>query len=71
MRGKDENYVWTYTTDDKYELPLVVADSAKELGEMLNLDGNAVRSALCHAVKRGTNCRYHKIYVGDLDDEVD
>lgn len=60
-----EKYLWTYTTSDKYELPLVVADSATELSEMTGINMHTICSAIHLARKRGTNSQYHKVFVGE------
>lgn len=39
------------TTRDKYELPVAVAESAKELAEMINTTENCVYSAISHKHK--------------------
>lgn len=47
--------LWIRTSNDKYELPLAVADSAEELARMCNSMGvskrataNSIRSAVAH-----------------------
>lgn len=48
--------IWMKVTDDEYELPLYVADSARELAKMLGLKTDSVKSlaykgrvGICHA----------------------
>lgn len=48
------------TTTDKYELPLAVADSAKELATMLHMSNGSVASAISRGV-----CGYHKVIIDD------
>ena len=48
------------TTTDKYELPLAVADSTKELASMLHLTNGSVASAMSRGVSG-----YHKVIVDD------
>ncbi|MBP3931316.1 MAG: hypothetical protein J6D47_17350 [Peptostreptococcaceae bacterium] len=38
-------YIWMAVTTDEYELPIFVADSAKELGECLGCSSITVRTA--------------------------
>lgn len=38
-------------TNDKYELPVAVAESIRELADMLHVSYNSVASALCHGRK--------------------
>lgn len=40
-------------TKDKYELPLVVADSARELAGILGISQDRIYSAISHAKTRG------------------
>lgn len=37
-------YYWLAVTADKYELPLAVADTAKELGKMVGLSRNTIET---------------------------
>lgn len=46
-------YLWLAVTADEYELPLVVADSAEELGAKFGVKANTVISAII----RGYNGR--------------
>lgn len=44
--------VWMRITNDEYELPIAVANSAAELGRICGTNANAIRSAISH-VKHG------------------
>lgn len=44
--------VWMYVTMDKYELPIYVADSAKELAKLVGVRTDLINSAIWHAQKR-------------------
>ena len=35
-------YIWMAVTADEYEMPLAVADTAKELGEIFGISGKTV-----------------------------
>ena len=60
--------VWMKVTKDKYELPLVVADSCKELASMC---GVAISTILV-SVKRRRDCpQYNSQYIKVEVDEVD
>ena len=37
-----KKYIWLAVTADEYELPLAVADSARELGKMVGLSHNTI-----------------------------
>ena len=56
--------LYTKTTNDKYELPLAVADSKKELAEMLGQSLGGVKSAFSHGLKM-----YHEIEVEEDEAE--
>lgn len=46
--------IWMKVTADKYELPLVIADSAKELAEICGTTANSIVSAISHHKKGRT-----------------
>lgn len=53
-------------TDDEYELPVAVADSARELSRMRGVDKHTVSSAIWRKNKRGFKfCKYVKVVVED------
>ena len=54
------NYVWMRISDDYYELPTAVANSAVELARMCNTTDSNIRSCVAKKSKR-----YIKVYVGD------
>lgn len=58
MRDK---YLWIYVTDDEYELPLVVADSATQLSLKLGLEEHSVMSMVSRAKREGYESRYKKV----------
>ncbi|MBU3131570.1 hypothetical protein KPL40_03825 [Clostridium gasigenes] len=39
-------YLWLAVSPDKYELPMVVEDSAKKLARRLNVSSNVVSSSI-------------------------
>lgn len=51
-------------TNDKYELPVAIADSAAELARMVGVKAQTVQSCICR-MKSGKNCGYYKIVVED------
>lgn len=57
--------VYMMVTKDEYELPLAVADSAKELAEITGRSVNTIRSAICHFKRRGGFSIYRKVEVED------
>lgn len=52
--------LYTKTTNDKYELPLAVADSKRELAEMLGQSLGGVKSAFSRKLSM-----YHEIEIND------
>ena len=45
--NNEGKYYWMIVTNDEYELPIVVCDTARELAEYLGLKPNTVYSHLC------------------------
>lgn len=64
-------YVYMYVTTDKYELPIAIADSPKELAAILGTTNNAVSSAISH--KKGKNPNslgmYVKVWIDEYENE--
>ena len=58
-------HVYMLVTEDEYELPLMVADTAIELARRLGLRECSVMSAICKAKKTGRKCKYVRV---DWDD---
>ena len=62
-------YVYLSVTADKYELPIAIGDSPKELGAILGVTNNAISSAIGHnktGFIRGT--KYIKVWIDDYDE---
>lgn len=56
------NYIWMVVSDDKYEFPLVMADTAKELAELIGTTETSVRSNYCHYLKGDISyCKFRKV----------
>lgn len=60
--------VWMLVTRDKYELPLAVAGSCRELAKMLGVTENGIWTLMAHDKKRGRQCRYIKVRI-EVDEE--
>jgi ribosomal protein L7Ae-like RNA K-turn-binding protein len=58
-------FVYMKVTKDKYELPVAIADSAKELAEICGTKRTNILSAIIHAEQRGQNSVYKKVEVDD------
>lgn len=61
-----EEYVYMAVSNDKFQLPVAVADSAQELAEKMGVTTGTIYSSICH-LKSGTtkNSLYHKVYIGE------
>jgi ribosomal protein L7Ae-like RNA K-turn-binding protein len=55
--------IYMLVTNDKYELPLVVADSVAELAKLTGQKRSSVASAITHAKKKGFKSMYVKVDV--------
>ncbi len=51
--------IWMKVTSDKYELPLAVADTARELAEICGVKENNIVSAISHfKAKKHKRCKW-------------
>ena len=55
------------TTSDRYELPLYVADTPKELARQMGITKGAVLSGISHAKQYKTRSAYHRIEYTDKE----
>lgn len=60
--------VWMYVTMDKYELPIYVADRAKELAQLVGTKTKHIHSAIWHAEQRNGRCKYVKVNIDDINE---
>ena len=60
-------YLWMKVSMDKYELPLIVCDSAAELARRIGVPTVNIRSAISKAKKRGHRCRYVRVVIDEED----
>lgn len=57
-------------TKDKYELPLLITDSAQEMADREETTVNAIYSAVAHYEAGRANGRYRRVYLdGDMGTE--
>lgn len=69
MKKKKPSFVWMEITKDQYELPIHVADSAKELAELTGAKNAAtILSAIYHTNKRGGKCKYIKVPIEETQE---
>lgn len=65
-------YVYTKVTNDRYEFPVAMADSVKELAIILGKSENTISSAIHHSIARKQKrCIYHKILIDEEGTEGD
>ena len=58
--------LWLLVSEDKYELPLCVAETARELGEMIGVNELRIINTVAQYKRRGkTFCRYVKLEFDD------
>lgn len=58
--------VYMKVTKDKYELPVAVANSARELANIIGIKENSIHSAISHSKNDGWHSCYIKV---ELDEE--
>lgn len=62
MSERTPRFLWMEASNDEYELPLAVADSALELAKVLGLkDENSVISSVSRAKRGGYWCKYKRV----------
>lgn len=62
MRG----YVFMMVTSDKYQLPLAVADTPRELSRLVGVSAKLITEEAC----RKRKARFVKVYIGELENEL-
>lgn len=58
-------YIYMLVTKDKYELPLAVADTRKELGEMIGVSSITIANSITRARKNGHKSKYVRVEIPD------
>lgn len=62
--------VYMKVTTDRFELPIVVADSAYELARLCDVNVSTIMHSVSTQSKRVVkNSQYKKVWVSDSDDE--
>lgn len=54
-------YLYMLVTKDKYELPLAVAGTRKELGQMLGVSPITIANSITRSRKSGRKCKYVRV----------
>ena len=57
--------VYMEVTKDKYELPVAIADSVKELARIRNVSANYISSRICHCKTNGHRSKYVRVVIED------
>ena len=70
-KPNDQMNIWLKVTNDKYELPVAVADSAEELAKLCGVKVNNIHSSRSHAKARGQQTWYRLVKVDDKEREED
>ena len=66
-------YLWLAVTSDEYELPIFIADTARELAKKLGLNENSIHSAIAKKNSgRNTGIKIVRVKYkkGDLDEQL-
>lgn len=50
MKKKKPKFIWMKISHDRYELPLAIADSARELGEICGVSTESIVSSSSHLI---------------------
>lgn len=62
--------LWMKVSNDKYELPEIVADTSAELSRLCGLKHDSgVLSAIANAKRRGHKCRFVKVVIDEEDED--
>lgn len=62
-------HVYMVVTDDIYEFPLVIADTAQALADKVGTTKNSVLSAISHAKAGRSHSRFVKVEWEDEEDD--
>lgn len=57
--------VYVKVSNDNYRLIEYMANSPKELGQMIGISGDAISSAISHSKKKGFECIYERVEIDD------
>lgn len=68
--GHEANTVWMAVTKDRYELPVAVADTERELAGLMGVHPDTIRGVLQRARKSGRRCKYVKVQLQE-DEECE
>ena len=55
--------LWMKVSADKYEFPIYIAESQKELARLCGVNRSSISSAIGKAMKKGQKSRYVKVEI--------
>lgn len=64
-----EKCLYMLVSRDRYELPIVVADSIPLLARRLNMSPKVIVSAMRQARMRGAKCQYVKVEYDETEED--
>lgn len=64
-RKPEENVVYMLVSEDKYEIPIVVADTVAELAKACRVSESTIRSC-ARRQKQGMKSRYVKVDISEV-----
>lgn len=59
--------LYVRVSKDRYELPLAVADTCRELAKMCGVTPNLIYSCISHAKKKGYRSEYQKVIISEVE----
>ena len=62
-------YIWMMVTRDKYELPLAIADTSRELAELTGFHKNSIANSVLSYETGSKRSRFRKVRVDRNEDE--
>ena len=61
--------IWLKVTHDKYELPIMIADTAKELAALCGCSANNIYASMSHQKSKGTWSPYRTVRITNKEAE--
>ena len=56
-------------TNDKYEFPVIITDTAEEMAKLCNVKVNTIYSNLSKSRAKGYNSTYKRVIISEDEDE--
>ena len=61
--ARERKWLWLFVTDDKYEFPIYIAETSRELARICGIGEKSVSNAVLQAEKTGCNSRYKRVAI--------